>query len=457
MSCLIAGHALATCSSLVIMDAQMARKFGLTSLGAALLMAFAATDAPAAALGRLNVLSSLEQPLVAEIEVTGVAPGEATTMIARLASPADFRDAGLDLSDALRSMHFTIETKGGRSWIKITSVGVINEPLVDLLLELRSVNGRMVREYNFLLDPPSAGVASPVLEAEADQGSASQATPAQYPAAPSTVASVVAPKDSMATVPAVSAPAGGPLNKPAVSGTAPVTVSDQGAGVKAAVSVPEQVSKLAGSLNESEPKAPGSEPVVAQQSPENPSQHPTTYRVRRGDSLVKIAAHFKMEGVSREQMLVALYSYNPTAFINGNMDLLKATSTLSIPEANDVLKIDQARARKVLVAKSKNFDDYRHRQAVKVTVSAPVSGSDPAKHETGSRADLAQEIDQHQDALKLSAPKHGRGNRTAIEDQIAHEKAMEEANGQVKRLESYVRDLKTLVDLQNKQLSERQH
>ena len=62
-------------------------------------LAFASL-ANAAGLGRLTVLSPLGQPLLAEIEIVSLQPGEEDGLTARLASPEAFETAGIDINPA---------------------------------------------------------------------------------------------------------------------------------------------------------------------------------------------------------------------------------------------------------------------------------------------------------------------------------------------------------------------
>ncbi|WP_409519423.1 FimV family protein, partial [Massilia sp.] len=120
------------------------------AVASAVLLSSAAT---AAGLGKLTVLSALGQPLRAEIELTAVSNEEAKGLVARLASADAYRAANIEFNPALLSLRFNVEQRGGRQFVRITSTQPLNEPFVDLLLELAWDNGRLVREYTFLLDP----------------------------------------------------------------------------------------------------------------------------------------------------------------------------------------------------------------------------------------------------------------------------------------------------------------
>jgi pilus assembly protein FimV len=111
--------------------------------------------ATAAGLGKLTVLSGLGQPLKAEIELVSIQKGETDSLGARLPSAEAFRQANIEYGGALLSVKLSIEKRGeDRRVIVLSSTQPMNEPFLDLLVELDWSTGRLVREYTFLLDPP---------------------------------------------------------------------------------------------------------------------------------------------------------------------------------------------------------------------------------------------------------------------------------------------------------------
>lgn len=74
------------------------------------------------------------------------------------------------------------------------------------------------------------------------------------------------------------------------------------------------------------------------------SQVAPTFEVRRGDTLFGIARKAKHEGVSRNQMILAIWRANPTAFPSGNINLLEVGTVLNIPPRETVAAIDPAEA-----------------------------------------------------------------------------------------------------------------
>jgi pilus assembly protein FimV len=109
----------------------------------------------AAGLGKLTVTSALGQPLSAQIELVSVNREELNTLAARLANPDAYRQANLQYPPALNSVRFAVEQpSGSQPYIKVTSSRPMNDPVVDLLVELAWANGRISRAYTALIDPP---------------------------------------------------------------------------------------------------------------------------------------------------------------------------------------------------------------------------------------------------------------------------------------------------------------
>src|SRR5690348_6732491 len=126
----------------------------ITIAVAASALSLAAFAAHAAGLGRLTVLSPLGQPLLAEVEIVSLQPGEEDGLTARLASPEAFSAAGIEPSPALNGLRINLVRRDNRPVLRLTTTQPVSEPFLDVLLELQWSSGRLVREYTFLLDPP---------------------------------------------------------------------------------------------------------------------------------------------------------------------------------------------------------------------------------------------------------------------------------------------------------------
>ena len=124
-------------------------------LTAAILICLPLT-ANAVGFGSLKLNSSLNEPLNAEIELMSVTSADISSMSVKLASSDAFLRAGMDRSAILGEMKFAIQQHdNGAYYIVITSKSPVREPFLNFLLEMNWQNGRMLREYTMLLDPPS--------------------------------------------------------------------------------------------------------------------------------------------------------------------------------------------------------------------------------------------------------------------------------------------------------------
>jgi len=98
--------------------------------------------------------------------------------LAKLAPADAFRSANIDFNPALTALRFDVEQRNGRQVIKVSSSQAINEPFVDMLLELTWTGGRLVREYTFLLDPAEMrATQAPQVAAPVDLGRPLPAAP----------------------------------------------------------------------------------------------------------------------------------------------------------------------------------------------------------------------------------------------------------------------------------------
>ncbi len=141
-------------------------------------------------LGKLTVDSALGQPLSARIELTSATKEDLDSLRARIADPSLYRQNNLTYQGTLSRARVSLESAGGAPYLKVTSPVSVQEPFLDLLVELDWASGRVVREYTFLLDPPGmpmAAATEPVAPTRAGTPARTSAAPAQR--APSATAS----------------------------------------------------------------------------------------------------------------------------------------------------------------------------------------------------------------------------------------------------------------------------
>jgi pilus assembly protein FimV len=374
----------------------MSRKIpGVTGVGNRSLIAslvtlaigLAPASANAAGLGRINILSGLGQPLVGEIELVSIGKGELSSLAAHIASPAAFRNANIQFNSALVGAKVTIEQRpNGQPYIRISSTRSVDEPYLDLLVELTWNTGRLVREYTALIDPP--GVA-----------------PAPTIAPPAT------------TTPA--APVQAPAARPQPSAGATAT------------------------------------PGPAAQAAQN-SYGP----VQPGDTLHKIAAGVRPQGVDLDQVLVSIFRSNPDAFIRNNMNLLRTGKILRIPEASELSKVSAGEAANEVRTQSADWSAYRQR----VAAAAPEVATGESRAAAGK---IATKVDdaaagqapgkevvkiskgaQGKEAAAASSDKATQERIRALEEEVtAREKTLKDAAERIASLEKTIKDMQHLLEL----------
>lgn len=158
--------------------------------------------AHALGVGELTLQSSLNQPLVAEIELLDVRDLSAEEMRPALASPEEFNKAGVDRQYFLTDLKFTPVIKpNGKSVIRVTSTKPVREPYLNFLVEVLWPNGRLLREYTLLLDPPlysPQAAAAPQLPVAAPAPRPATSTPSTPPRAAAPVPTPAAPRTAAA-------------------------------------------------------------------------------------------------------------------------------------------------------------------------------------------------------------------------------------------------------------------
>ena len=385
------------------------------------------TSAEAAGLGRLTVQSALGQPLRAEVEVTSVSPDEAESLKARIASPEAFSRVGLQYKEALSGVRMDVENRGGRYFIKVTSSRPINDPFVDLVVELSWASGTFSREYTFLLDPPT-------------QQSANQAN-----------RSGNAPVAGAATAAAATGAA--------ASGSNAVRTIDPATGRL----VNQERGAQGRSQAASQPTEAKQQPAAQAKGGRDASSEGGTVTVGQGETLGMIAARVRPASATLDQTIVAIYRTNPTAFIQNNPNLIRQGRTLTIPSEGEIAAIDGTEAGRQLRMAARDFRSYKERMAGTTPEVASGNGSSTASGAINAKVDDERGGQAgSQDRLELSRSEGGKdeqgsavGARDA-EAQVAREAALKEANSRIAELEKNVGALKSMLELKDKSLADLQ-
>ena len=117
--------------------------------------------ARAAELGEPIVRSHIGQPLVADIELTGLADAAAPVGV-RLASTDVYRGANLGMHPILSSLNLSVMRRDGRQFLHITSVRPVETENMHLFLDLTEGSRRNVRAVTLWLTPDPTPAPKPL-------------------------------------------------------------------------------------------------------------------------------------------------------------------------------------------------------------------------------------------------------------------------------------------------------
>ena len=109
----------------------------------------------AATLGEAEVQSYLSEPLEVRVPLMRSSDEPLDEITVQLAPPSFYREAGVPLASLRGNLTFAIESERGQEFVRIGSKRPIRDPIVSMLLQVQSPQGRMIRSYNLLLDPPA--------------------------------------------------------------------------------------------------------------------------------------------------------------------------------------------------------------------------------------------------------------------------------------------------------------
>lgn len=258
----------------------MLRKLAIAIAASGAMMS--ATNVLALGMGDIELESALNQPLDARIKLLKASELENWEMKPNLASSEEFEKSGVEHVFFLNNLQFEIERAGEEVYIHVTSNQPVVEPFLNFLVQVDWPNGRLLREYTLLLDPP-VFTEEPV-----------------EPVAPTQRESF---EDDIAP------------ESMALPGTAPV------AQEKGAMEMPAE--KMV------EP-TPVAQPVE--------KEEPATYKVRANDTLWEVAIRTRPDrSITPQQAMLAIQDLNPNAFINGNINRLKKNQVLRVPTEEQML------------------------------------------------------------------------------------------------------------------------
>lgn len=321
----------------------------------ALLLALACAQAWALGLGQIQVKSKANQPLLAEIPIVSNDPAELEQLQARLASPETFARIGLEPPQGVvADLQFAVvrDSSGGLA-IRVTSTKPIDQPMLTFLVEVEWGQGKLVREYSALVDPPrdAPSPSAPLIDTPQTAVADLVSRPAETPAidAAPTELTPEQPKPAEATPEAVAAqPAEAPPPAAAIA-VAPPPPAPTPSPDEAAAAVP--------------PAQDGLGPV------------------RAGQTLSEIAVGLKPPGYTLDQTMLALLRTNPDAFIGNDINKLKRGAVLRAPGSDEIARLGTAEAAVIVRDQIEQWRRARQERAQAASIAAiaanPTAGEPP--------------------------------------------------------------------------------
>ncbi len=315
-------------------------------LSLAIALTLGSSAAQALGLGGITVKSELNEPLRAEIPVFVSGPEEAKTLQANLASAEEFARVGLNIGSMAVPITFDIiRNSRGEPVIEVTSEQPVREPFLSFILEVNWPNGRLLREYSVLLDPPISAPAVIGSMAAVERLPDAEAMPAE-PLDSTVEEPATAPVSEPAPEPEYIPYEPLPEESPAVAAAdpaAPAVVEPEPAMAEPAATSPEAPAETAAA----EPAPTPTETPVEYIQPYDPetAEPPMSSTlaaseygpVASGETLWEIASTTRPnEAVTLNQMMLALLRANPQAFYQDNVNTLKRGAVLRIPGPEEI-------------------------------------------------------------------------------------------------------------------------
>jgi pilus assembly protein FimV len=306
--------------------------FRTAILASTLSLLLASGSAWALGLGSIHTQSALNQPFAAEIDLVGANPDELDAVKVVLASEAEFAKRGTDRQHSLTKLRFKPQiSPRGRPVVRVTSTDPVREPYMDFLVEVVWPQGRLIREFTVLLDPPvSSRRTMPAVERPVATGGAAPSVEAAAPAAPAALRRE-------------------PVRSPAPPAVAPPTGRSQ-------VAVPIAGPKPAG----------GSFPL-------------RSAPVKPGAGLWRMARNMAPPGATVAQTAMALYRNNQNAFVQGDINRMRQGLVLQVPTSAELFALDAAKAEA----------EFRAAVAGKPVTAKPLTDALASAPEDGSRLKIA--------------------------------------------------------------------
>lgn len=168
--------------------------------------------APALGLGDITLHSALNQPFSADIALVDAGGLTEGDLSVSLATADEFGRAGVERIFFLNNLKFAPILRGNRTLIRVTSSKPVNEPFLNFVVQLNQPNGRLLREYTVLIDPPGSPGIVPATDEPTITAPASGFPAVEPSTAPPVASQGKRPATVSAPAPSVDQPVTAPVN-----------------------------------------------------------------------------------------------------------------------------------------------------------------------------------------------------------------------------------------------------
>ncbi|WGP00421.1 FimV/HubP family polar landmark protein [Saccharophagus degradans] len=380
---------------------SLAMLFGAASL-------LASQMASALGLGEVNLKSSLNQPLDAEIKLLQIRDLTKQEILIGLASRDDFERIGVDRPYFLSDLSFEVDINNASGPIvRVKSTKPVREPFLNFIIQAQWPSGKVLREYTVLLDLPVFADA-PAQPVAATQTQGAQRTAEKKPVAQ-------APKSDTRYNPRSS--------------------FDEGRA----------------STNTSAPSQPQSSAYAGVD---------VIGPVKANQTLWEIAAQVRPDSsVSVQQTMLAIQRLNPDAFINNNINLLKRGQILRIPDASQIKEFTRQEAVRSVAQQNAAWSGKSSAGDVQLSGSKSYTSSSSNSDKAEGRLKLYSPEDSS-DAASGRTSGSGSSSTEALESELAitleqlekTERDNQEMRSKIESLEDQIQTMERLVEVSNADL-----
>lgn len=159
--------------------------------------------------------------------------------------------------------------------------------------------------------------------------------------------------------------------------------------------------------------------------------------VKRGDTASELSAGKTPEGVSLEQMLVALLRNNPDAFVESNVNRMKEGALLTLPTEQEAKAVSREEARREIQIQAKDFEAYRAELAARAPGGVVPKVARDAEGKLDAKVQN-KNAKANQDKLTLAKP----GSKdAAAEDKIAQQREAQDVATRAAELSRNIAEL----------------